>query len=105
MWSWLELKDLNGTKLDEAEDMINLLRAVREAGVAVLLKETEPGHYKVSMRSRGDVDVAQIAAAFGGGGHARAAGFPAPGGVEETIAAIRSALAPAGAGPPERAGA
>jgi len=109
VWSWLELKDLNGTKLDEAEDMINLLRAVREAGVAVLLKETEPGHYKVSMRSRGDVNVAQIAAAFGGGGHARAAGFPAPGGVEETIQAIRSALAPAAsgtpAGAPERAGA
>ena len=105
VWSWLELKDLNGTRLDEAEDMINQLRSVREAGVAVLLKETEPGHYKVSMRSRGNVDVAQIAAAFGGGGHARAAGFPAPGGVEETIAAIRSALAPAGAGPPERAGA
>jgi phosphoesterase RecJ-like protein len=62
------------------------------------------------MRSRGDVDVAQIAAAFGGGGHARAAGFPAPGGVEETIQAIRSALAPAisagtPAGAPERAGA
>jgi len=93
VWSWLDLKDLNGTKLDEAEDMINLLRAVREAGVAVLLKETEPGRYKVSMRSRGDVDVSTIAAAFGGGGHARAAGFPAPGGVEETIRAIRSALA------------
>src|SRR5229473_4421125 len=28
VWSWLELKDLNGTKLDEAEDMINLLRGV-----------------------------------------------------------------------------
>jgi nanoRNase/pAp phosphatase (c-di-AMP/oligoRNAs hydrolase) len=53
--------------------------------------------------------VAQIAAAFGGGGHARAAGFPAPGGVEETIQAIRSALAPPSTGTPadpaERAGA
>jgi nanoRNase/pAp phosphatase (c-di-AMP/oligoRNAs hydrolase) len=36
--------------------------------------------------------VAQIAAAFGGGGHAKAAGFPAPGGVEETIKAIRTAI-------------
>jgi phosphoesterase RecJ-like protein len=106
VWSWLELKDLNGTKLDEAEDMINLLRAVREAGVAVLIKETEPGHFKVSMRSRGDVDVARIAAAFGGGGHARAAGFPAPGGVEETMQAIRTALGTAPVpGSSERAGA
>lgn len=95
VWSWLDLRDLNGTRLDEAEDMINLLRAVREAGVAVLLKETEPGRYKVSMRSRGHVDVAKIAAGFGGGGHSRAAGFPAPGGVEETIKAIKSAVAAA----------
>lgn len=105
VWSWLELKDLNGTKLDEAEDMINLLRAVREAGVAVLIKETEPGRYKVSMRSRGDVDVAKISAEFGGGGHARAAGFPAPGGVEETMKAIRGALAASAPGSSERASA
>jgi len=94
VWSWLDLRDLNGTRLDEAEDMINLLRAVREAGVAVLLKETEPGRYKVSMRSRGDVDVAGVAAAFGGGGHPKAAGFTAPGGVEETMNALRATLYP-----------
>jgi phosphoesterase RecJ-like protein len=94
VWSWLDLRDLNGGRLDEAEDMINLLRSVREAGVAVLLKETEPGRYKVSMRSRGDVDVAQVAATFGGGGHAKAAGFTAPGGVEETMNALRVTLLP-----------
>jgi phosphoesterase RecJ-like protein len=99
VWSWLDLKDLNGTRLDEAEDMINLLRAVREAEVAVLLKETEPGRYKASMRTRSAIDAARVASSFGGGGHARAAGFPAAGGVEETIAAIRAALVAAG-GPP-----
>lgn len=93
VWSWLDLADLGGTRLDEAEDMINLLRAVREAEVAVLIKETEPGRYKVSMRTRSSVDAALLASSFGGGGHARAAGFPAPGNVEETIAAIRAALA------------
>ncbi len=103
VWSWLDLKDLNGTRLDEAEDMINLLRAVREADVAVLLKETEPGRYKVSMRSRGDVDVARIAAGFGGGGHAKAAGFPAPGAVDETIKAIKAVLVPAAPDPAGRA--
>jgi phosphoesterase RecJ-like protein len=99
VWSWLTLADLQGTRLDEAEDMINLLRAVREADVAALIKETEPGRYKVSMRSRSDVDVAKIASALGGGGHAKAAGFPAPGGVEETIKAIQAALAEVAAAP------
>ena len=98
VWSWLDLADLKGTRLDDADDMINLLRAVREAEVAVLLKEVEPGRYKGSMRSRSGVDVAQIAASFGGGGHARAAGFPAPGGVAETMAAVRLAVAGARAG-------
>lgn len=93
VWSWLDLADLRGTRLDDADDMINLLRAVREADVAVLLKEVEPGRYKGSMRSRASVDVAQIASSFGGGGHARAAGFPAPGNVAETMQAVRAALA------------
>lgn len=93
VWSWLDLADLRGTRLDDADDMINLLRAVREAEVAVLLKEVEPGRYKGSMRSRANVDVAQIAYSFGGGGHARAAGFPAPGNVQETMKALRAALA------------
>ena len=42
---------------------------------AIFLYEIQPSSYKVSMRSTGEVDVAKIAAVFGGGGHSRAAGF------------------------------
>lgn len=90
VWSRLDRKDLGGLDLDETEHFIDALRTVRESHLAVLLKELEPGIYKGSLRSRGDVDVAAIAKALGGGGHARAAGFEMKGTPEEIIATIRS---------------
>ncbi|MBR5151685.1 MAG: bifunctional oligoribonuclease/PAP phosphatase NrnA, partial [Elusimicrobiaceae bacterium] len=46
--------------------------------VSALIKE-EPDKVSVNLRSRGAVDVSQIAQTFGGGGHARAAGFKVTG--------------------------
>lgn len=90
VWSRLDRRDLGGLDLDETEHFIDALRTVRESHIAVLLKELSPGEYKGSLRSRGEVDVAAIAKALGGGGHARAAGFEMKGEVEEIIAAIRA---------------
>jgi len=42
--------------------------------VAIFFRETDKGDIKVSLRSNSDLDVNQIAAAFGGGGHQAAAG-------------------------------
>lgn len=94
VWSWVEQEDLRGLTLDETEHLIDVLRAVREARVAVILKQVSDGAYKASLRSRGDVDVAAIAKEFGGGGHARAAGFTTPGPVEGVIAAILARVSP-----------
>jgi phosphoesterase RecJ-like protein len=57
----------------------------------VLLKEVAGG-YKVSLRSRGRVDVGSIAATHGGGGHHNAAGFNSAGPPDEVIARIRADL-------------
>lgn len=77
VWSVLHARDLEeaGVSWEAADPLIDLLRLPREAGVACLLKETQPGSLKGSLRSRGVVDVAEIAAVFGGGGHRNAAGF------------------------------
>ena len=50
---------------------------------ALLLKEQEPDYYRISLRSRDRVDVSQIAAEFGGGGHAKASGCRIRGTVEQ----------------------
>ncbi|MBW3588337.1 MAG: bifunctional oligoribonuclease/PAP phosphatase NrnA [Actinobacteria bacterium] len=92
VWSYLDQQDLGGVTLDETEDFIDVLRSVRESKLAVLLKQLPDRSYKVSLRSRGDVDVSEIAAAFGGGGHKRAAGLKLRGKPEEVVAAIKQHL-------------
>ncbi len=54
-------------------EIVNIPRSVEGVDIAVSLRETEPGVYKASLRSRIS-DVSAIAAVFGGGGHKRAAG-------------------------------
>ncbi len=90
VWTTLQRDDLReaGIPWEAADALIDLVRLAREAGVACLLKETKPGVLKGSLRSRGEVDVAEIAASFGGGGHRNAAGFTSELGVEDTIEQI-----------------
>ena len=54
-------------------------------GGALFVYENEDGTFKGSLRVNGDIDVAEIAACFGGGGHVKAAGFTIDGPIEETI--------------------
>jgi len=57
----------------DPEDVVNY-GLVRGVEVSVLLKEEEPGEFRISLRSRDRIDVSQIAGRFGGGGHAKASG-------------------------------
>lgn len=57
------------------EGIVNQLRVTKGVEAAVFLYEVKAGGFKVSLRSNRLVDVAKLAAGFGGGGHARAAGF------------------------------
>ena len=57
-----------------------------------MLKQQQDGRFKVSMRSRGEHDLAAIAAAFGGGGHRLAAGYTSEHGPAGTIARLVAAL-------------
>ena len=74
-----------GTQPEDIDGMIHYAKRIEDVKVAVLIQENhEPpvnGHdrnrFHVSLRSDGSVDVAALAAAFGGGGHHQAAGFSA----------------------------
>lgn len=85
-------KDLGEIGMDETEHFIDVLRAVQGARVALLIKEQEGGGFKVSLRSRGAVDVAAIAKSFGGGGHAKAAGFSTDLDPREVVAAVKDKI-------------
>jgi bifunctional oligoribonuclease and PAP phosphatase NrnA len=67
------LSDLHATD-DDAEGLVAFARSVDTVEIGVLLRERADGTVKVSLRSKRQIDVAEIAQHFGGGGHARAAG-------------------------------
>lgn len=64
-------KDLDG--------IVNQLRNIKGVSCAIFMYQTDTLEYKISMRSDESLDVAAVAAQFGGGGHARAAGCTMPG--------------------------
>jgi bifunctional oligoribonuclease and PAP phosphatase NrnA len=59
---------------DDTEGLINFPLTVSEIQVVAFFKQSGPDEYRVSLRSKGDLDVSSVARAFGGGGHVNAAG-------------------------------
>ena len=60
---------------DETEDFVNEPMRIATVELSAILIDAGSGRTRISLRSRRDVDVAALAGRFGGGGHARAAGF------------------------------
>jgi phosphoesterase RecJ-like protein len=69
-----ELLRRAGAGLDETDGLIDTLQSVEGLELAILFKEIDPTHTKISIRSRGSANANALAAVFGGGGHERAAG-------------------------------
>jgi nanoRNase/pAp phosphatase (c-di-AMP/oligoRNAs hydrolase) len=80
-------------RAEEVESVIDVVRSVREAAVAAVLKQdlANPAQWQISLRSLG-IDVSAVAAEFGGGGHRQAAGCTIAGTAEEVLAGLREAL-------------
>jgi phosphoesterase RecJ-like protein len=62
-----------GFLMEHLETAIDVVRSVENVEIAFVVKETDHGEYKASLRSL-EENVADISLAFGGGGHVRAAG-------------------------------
>lgn len=71
-----------GAARKDTENLIDVCRRIGTVEVAALFVESANGRIKVSLRSRGAIDVSEIAAKFGGGGHKMAAGAHLPGPLE-----------------------
>lgn len=72
-----------GISPDLVDGFINYARRIQGVEVATQLREIGPDQYKISFRSRGNVNVASLAEAFGGGGHHNAAGCAMEGDASE----------------------
>ena len=62
------------TSADNTESFVNYARSIRGVEVGVFLREDEPDVFKISIRSKGNIDVSEVAVQFEGGGHKNAAG-------------------------------
>src|SRR5262245_42032729 len=71
-----------GGTYDDTEGLINLPLTVKEIQAVVFFKQVEADEYRVSMRSKGEIDIGAVAKQFGGGGHKNAAGCTATGPVD-----------------------
>jgi bifunctional oligoribonuclease and PAP phosphatase NrnA len=72
-----------GSEPTATEGFIDLLASTKSADVTVLFKETDASHVRVSVRTSARADAVAITSAFGGGGHARAAGCSLDASLEE----------------------
>lgn len=66
--------DFYGATGKDLDGIVNQLQVTKGVEVAIFMHETGTLEYKVSLRSNGKVNVADVASYFGGGGHVRAAG-------------------------------
>jgi len=80
--------DETSTAADDTENFVSFPRNMKKIGISVMLRETGPDEYKVSLRSKSDINVARVAEIFGGGGHKNAAGCRIRADVEKAKALI-----------------
>jgi phosphoesterase RecJ-like protein len=81
-----------GTTSTDTEHFVNYPLMVKDVLVSVLLRQTGADAWKVSLRSKGDINVAMVAEGFGGGGHRNAAGCTVTGDADTARAQVLAAL-------------
>jgi phosphoesterase RecJ-like protein len=77
-----EMARAAGGSYEDTEGLINLPLTVKNIQAVVFFKLVEGNEYRVSMRSKGDIDIGSVAKEFGGGGHKNAAGCGVSGAID-----------------------
>jgi bifunctional oligoribonuclease and PAP phosphatase NrnA len=77
-----------GAAAGDSEGLIDHPRSIAGVDAVALVRRREDGSHKVSLRSRGEVDVEKIARHHGGGGHRNAAGYALDGGEAASTAEV-----------------
>ncbi len=112
-WLWVTHEDMTrtGAAEEDCEGIVNYAIGIGGVEAAVLLRELPDHRVRLSLRSKGQLDVARIAASFGGGGHLHAGGCtlegPLDGAVRKILETMRQQLAtivPGSGGTPEEHG-
>ncbi len=84
-----------GAGPEDTEEIVNIPRSIAGVEAVAYFKQWEDGVVRVSLRSRGDVNVRAVAETFGGGGHVNAAGCAIQGELSQVEQDVASAVAAA----------
>jgi bifunctional oligoribonuclease and PAP phosphatase NrnA len=102
-WLWVTQKDIVRARASEedCEGIANYALSIADVEAAAFFRELPEGRVRVSLRSKGKVNVAAIAERMGGGGHENASGCSVEGpmarATEEILGALREEIADSGA--------
>ncbi len=94
--AWISVTEAQMQQLDareeDCEGLVNYVLSIGDVDVAVFFREIADGRFRVSLRSKGQLDVAAVAQQFGGGGHRCASGCSLDGPLEMAESRILSKL-------------
>jgi phosphoesterase RecJ-like protein len=93
-WTWVTQEQMQrcGARDEDCEGLVNYVLSIGEVEVAALLRELPDGRFRVSLRSKGNLDVAHVAESFEGGGHECASGCSVEGPLAEALRQILGSL-------------
>lgn len=93
-YSYATIADISrtGASLDESDGLVDVVRSVAGAEIALFIKEVKPGKVRGNLRAKGSHDVSQVARALGGGGHRASSGFSYSGSVDDALCAAMPLL-------------
>ena len=96
-WIWItcEQMDRVNAKEEDCEGLVNYALSIQDVEVAAFFREQRDGRWRVSLRSKGQLNVASVAESFGGGGHACASGCSVDGPLAMAINRVMEKLRPA----------
>ena len=92
-WSFIDedMLETCGADYEDTEEIVGHLRSIEGVEAAALFK-TQDGEIKVSLRSKGKINVQAAASRLGGGGHFRASGLTFRGTLGDATKAVEAAL-------------
>jgi phosphoesterase RecJ-like protein len=93
-WIWVTSEQMErlAAKEEDCEGLVNYALSIQDVEVAAFFRELPGGRFRVSLRSKGQLDVAAVAERFGGGGHACASGCSLDGPLSAAVARIMAQL-------------
>jgi phosphoesterase RecJ-like protein len=89
-WIWVTQEQMTrfGAREEDCEGLVNYALSIAEVQVAIFFRELPDGRYRISLRSKGEVNVSAVAEHFGGGGHKCASGCSVDGPLALAVAQI-----------------